>query len=110
MTVLQQWGCGRNASPACPRLLSMLARGVMPGGTLPADACPSPPCLQDGDGSPEEVASLIQELLEDKRELLEECFGIQVSWEHAVMLLLRQRCRANCRSPFIHYCAPGDGM
>ena len=51
----------------------------------------SGPCLQDGDGSPEEVASLIQELLEDKRELLEECFGIQVSGERAMMLLLRQQ-------------------
>ena len=58
-----------------------------------------PHCLQDSDGSPEEVASLIQELLEDKRELLEECFGIQVSWKYDVMLLVCQRsCQADCRS------------
>ncbi len=36
---------------------------------------------QDMDGSKEEVAPLIQQLLQDKAVLLQECFGIQVGAE-----------------------------
>ncbi len=37
--------------------------------------------MQDMDGSKEEVAPLIQQLLQDKAVLLQECFGIQVDAE-----------------------------
>lgn len=37
--------------------------------------------VQEMDGSKEEVAPLIQQLLQDKAALLQECFGIQVDPE-----------------------------
>ena len=38
-------------------------------------------CVQEMDGSKEEVAPLIQQLLQDKAALLQECFAIEVTSE-----------------------------
>ncbi len=50
--------------------------------------------MQEMDGSKEEVAPLIQQLLQDKAVLLQECFGIQVGADldrlpHFVLQLAR---------------------